>query len=106
METSGSKWASLAFLVGLILLVGAAYFVYLAMALRGEYRELHDSTPGVDGYWPALVYDLYLLLAGLLGFAASGSLIIASILQRRWRSRRVVKPLANPSAKPDTESDH
>ena len=91
-ETSGSKWGALALLAGLIFLVGAAYFVYLAMALRADYRDLHDPTPGVDGYWPAIVHDLYLLLAGILGFAASGSLILGSMLQRKWRSRHRAKP--------------
>ena len=96
-ETSGSKWGTLFFLVGLVLLVGAAYLVYLAMALRSDYRELHDPTPGVDGYWPALVHDLYLLLAGILGFAASGSLILGSLLQRKWRSRRGPQPPSTAS---------
>jgi hypothetical protein len=74
-------------MAGFCLLVGAGYLVYLALSLRASFPGLHDPSPNVDGYWPRLVHDLYLLFAGILGFAASSSLMIATILQRRWRSR-------------------
>jgi hypothetical protein len=75
----------LVFLVGVMFLAAAVFLVFLAFTLRREFPGLHDPSPLVDGYWPAVVHDVYHLLAGLSVILAIGCTIGAGMLRRTRR---------------------
>ena len=85
VELKASPWPTLVFLVGLMFLVAAIFLVFLAFTLRREYPGLHDPSPLVDGYWPAVVHDIYHLLAGLSVIFAIVCTIGAGMLRRTRR---------------------
>lgn len=85
VELKPSPWPTLVFLTGLMFLVAAIFLVFLAFTLRREFPGLHDPSPLVDGYWPAVVHDIYHLLAGLSVILAIACTIGAGMLRRTRR---------------------
>ncbi len=85
VELKPSPWPTLVFFVGLMFLVAAVFLVFLAFTLRREFPGLHDPSPSVDGYWPAVVHDIYHLLAGLSVILAIVCTIGAGMLRRTRR---------------------
>ena len=61
-------------LLTLALALPSAFFFHRAHRLTVDFPNLHDPSPNVDGYWPAVVHAVYTGIAIIL---AAGSMICA-----------------------------
>lgn len=67
-------WPSIGSLIAALLLVTLAsvstYFGCAAYSLTVDYPGLHDPSPNVDGYWPAVANFIFKIFAAISGLLA------------------------------------